>query len=615
MTKHIDNTVMVLDDVEHILTVPSRYIGSVSMTSRNEFILGDDGNFIQKEFSIVPAFITLLREVISNSIDEYVRTNGDYANKIDIKFDGKYFEVKDNGRGISHTAAVDKEGKEVGLPQSVVAFTKTKSGTNFKDKTASIGQNGEGVSLVNIFSKHFNAETADGIKKTTIECRNNLSKQKYKIVRCKKQFTKIKWLPDYQRLNLASDNLGDDCIRYIKKIILDMSVCYLGIKFTFNRKTISSKSFKSYAKRYGGTFESFSYDNVDVAVFPSSDFQQVSWVNGIYTRRGGFHLDMVTKGTIAQLRLLLHTKYKEIKPVDIKNKLFFVVSVRNMKAPRFDSQTKEELINTNKDFETDLFNDVPFDKIAKKIKSNKDIMDNIIETFKIKEELKKKKELDKTQKKLKSKSIPKLIESYSRDRRSCRLYISEGKSATMNFLSTREKDYAAYPLKGKFVNCYVTSREKLLKNAEVSDILAATGLKLTSPSIKNLRYGKIVIFTDADYDGDAICCLLINFFYKFWPDLIKEGRLYRAITPLISAKNLDTNRTKRFFSLDDFNEASKGGNWKMVDYNKGLGSLSKKEYKFSLDNLSKILYDEKSEESLKVAFGKDANLRKEWLMK
>lgn len=286
-----------------------------------------------------------------------------------------------------------------------------------------------------------------------------------------------------------------------------------------------------------------------------------------------------------------------------------------MKAPRFSSQVKEELINTPREYENELFQDIDFEKIAKKIKINKQITDNIIETFKIKEELKKRKNLENKEKKLKRKSIPKLIESYHADRNECSLYITEGKSATMNFLSCRDKNMAAYPLKGKFINCFDTPLSKILKNAEIQDILAATGLKLTSKSIKNLRYGKIVIFSDADYDGDAICCLLINFFFKFWPDLIKEGRLYRAITPLITAKNLDTNESKYFFNLDDFNESCKNENLKLIDYNKGLGSLSAKEYKFSLKNLTRLVIDDKSEESLNIAFGNNANLRKEWLLK
>jgi len=611
--KHIKNQVVVLDDRTHVLTVPSRYIGSITPSIREEYILAESGKFKKKEIKIVPAFITLLREVVSNSIDEFIRTNGDYANKIDISFDGEYFQVIDNGRGLPHGLAVNRDGEDVELPQSVVAFTQTKAGTNFKDKSSSIGMHGEGVSLVNIFAKHFIVETSDGEKKTFLECHDNMSDYYFKLTKNKKRFTNIKWKPDYQRLNIEPSQIGDDYIKYIQKVILDLSVCYPDIKFSFNKKKISANSFKDYVQKYGDVFEAFSFKNVDLAYFPSLDYEHIAWVNGINTRRGGTHVNFVINSTIQPIRELLRKKYSDIKPADIKNKICFIINIRNMEGPRFDSQTKQELINSPKDFER-LFEDVDFEKIGKKVKVNKDIIENVIETFRIKEELKKRKALENTQKKLKPKAIAKLIETYRKDRENCRLYISEGKSATMNFLTCRDDNFAAYPLKGKFINSHDTTLSRLLKNAEVADILAATGLKLTSPSIENLRYGKIVIFTDADYDGDAICCLLINFFFKFWPNLFEEGRIFKSVTPLIIAKNLDTKEEKYFFTLNEYDKASKSGNWRMDSYNKGLGSLRNKEYKFSLDNLVQITMDETSEDILEMSFGKNAEARKKWLL-
>lgn len=609
----IDNTVVVLNEIEHVLTVPSRYIGSITPTKRREYILTDKNNFEEREIIIVPAFITLLREVISNSVDEFIRTSGEYGNTIDISFDGEYFQVKDNGRGISHKSAIDKNGKEIGISQSIVAFTKTKTGANFKEKTTNIGQNGEGVSLVNIFSKHFIVDTSDGKKKTHIECFDNMKKIKSKFTRNNKKFTNIKWKPDYERLNVDVNSINREYENYIKKIILDMSMCYPGIKFKYNKKVITAKSFRDYIKRYGNDFEIFGYQNIDIAIFPSSDFEQVSWVNGIYTRRGGMHVDTVESYIKNSLRDILIKKYKDIKPLDIKNKLFFIINVRNMKAPRFDSQTKEELINNNEDFEADLFEGIDFETIAKKINKNKPIIDNIIETFKIKEELRRREKIEKKQKKLKSKSIPKLLETYERNRKDCRLYILEGESAIKNFLPCREKNYAAYPLKGKFINCKHVSKEKLLQNNEVKDLLSAINLKLTSKNIDTMRYGKIVIFTDADYDGDAICCLLINFFCKFWPKIVEEGRLYRAVTPLIIATN-EKKKEKYYFSMTEFQKACETEDLKLKKYNKGLGSLSMKDYEFSLDNLTQIVLDDYYKTNLEKAFGKDTQRRKNWLL-
>ena len=357
--------------------------------------------------------------------------------------------------------------------------------------------------------------------------------------------------------------------------------------------------------------ECFLYENVDIAIYKSDEYKQLSWVNGIFTKRGGMHVDLISMNIIKQIRALVGKKYKDIKPADIKNKLFFVINVKNMNAPRFDSQTKEELINTGDDFESKLFHDIDYVKIAKKTKTNDIIFDNIIEAFKIKEELKKRNELKSNEKQLKQKSIPKLIESQLRDKKQCSLYLAEGQSALQHFLTCRNKDFAAYPLRGKFLNVYDLSLNKILKNEEVKDLLIITGLKLSDPSIYNFKYKKIVILTDADYDGDAIASLLISFFYKFWPDLFKKGYIYKAVTPLIVAKN-DKKERKYFFSNAEYKDNQ--NDWKIEGYNKGLGSLSEEEYSFSLNNLAKIDDDIDSEISLNIAFSKDPDPRKGWLL-
>ena len=605
----IDNKIKVLDDIEHVLTVPSRYIGSISRTTRDDYTLNENDQIIGKEITFVPAFITLFREVISNSVDEFIRTDGKFANKIDVSISNnrKTISVLDNGRGLPHQIE-----EKTGEPCSVVAFTKLKAGTNFTEKTTSIGQNGEGVSLVNIFSKEFIVETSDGIKKTFLKCVDNLSKYEFKLTKNNSQFTKIVWTPDFKRLNMES--IDDTHFNLIRKILLDMSMCYPGITFTFNKKRVPVKSFKDYVKLYGDhPSEVFTFGNIDIAILPAYDYAQISWVNGIFTRRGGIHVETMVYYTVNEYRNLVSKKYSDIKPFDIKNKLFFIVNFRNVVGPRFDSQTKEELINNKDDFDTTVFNDVDFIKIAEKIKSNKDISDNILEAFRIKEQLKKKKELEQKEKKIAQIDIPKLIESNHPIIEERILYIAEGDSALVNFLECREDNQAAFPLSGKVTNSNEKDSIDLAKSKKVMDLCKAMGLKLSSKKIDDLQYGKIVIFTDADYDGDSIACLLINLFWNCWPDLIHKGKVYKALSPLIKAVNIESNEKRYFYDNESFH--NEPGEWKIIDYNKGLGSLSEEEYKLSLNNLVQIVIDDETEKMLEIAFGKDSNPRKEWMIK
>lgn len=597
--------IKVLSDIEHVLQVPSRYIGTTTLTTTELYTLDKNETFIKKEVSYIPAILTLFREALTNSIDEFIKTNGKFADKISVNVDDKNITVEDNGRGLPH------EIEEVtGLPQSVVAFTKLKAGSNFTDDSSSIGMHGEGISLANVFSKKFEVETSNGEYKTNLVCTNNLSTTDYNLKKCKQHYTKVSFDLDIERFNISL--IDDTHINLINKIIYDMSLCYPEIKFKFNNKTIKCKNFQSYINMFNSNNITFTYENVDIALISAEDYEQISWVNGIFTRRGGYHVDLVSTNVINAIRQIIGKKYKDIKPADIKNKLLFIINVRNMVKPRFDSQTKEELIKN--DNCSDLFNDIDYEKIAKKVKTNKEIFDNITEAYKIKEELKKRQLLNKKEKKLEKINVPKLIESYTKNRNDCRLYIAEGKSALSRFVTCRNKDYAGYPLKGKFINVNDKSRNIILKNGEVNDILSCTGLRLTDQSIDDLRYGKIVIFTDQDYDGDSICSLLILFFYKYWPELFKQGKIYRAVSPIIKAKNINTKELSYFYTVQEYNTACKNEQYEIIDYNKGLGSLEKDEYKKALETLIKIEFDDKSEESLEIAFGKDTQKRKDWLL-
>lgn len=591
-----------LEDREHVLLRPGMVIGSVKPNETQQWVLEND-KIVYKTITYVPAFLKLFDEIISNSVDESIRTDFQYANQIDVEIDTltNDITVKDNGRGIS----ADIESKTQ-LPGSVVAFTHLRAGSNFNDETSTIGQNGVGASCVNIFSKHFEVTTCDGKNKTVLTCKDNMSVIDYKVTKNKIRGTKVSYTPDLEKLSLFS--IDETHLNLLKKRVLDLSVSFPSIKFKFCGKVVDGTDFKKYAAKFSEQAHTFTHKNIDIAIFPTEDFLFTSFVNGIDVKRGGNFINHISGQIANKLRDVIAKKYKEIKPQDIKNKMGLVVVARNVNAPRFDSQTKEQLINTVAEM-NEIFADVDFDKIVTKLKKDDVFLEPIIDMYRAKEEIKRRKELAAKERKVEKVKVPKHVEALSNDRAKCTLHISEGDSATSSFLACRNKDFhSIFPLRGKFMNVYTKDDSEVVQNKEIASLLSVMGLKLSSSSIDNMRYGKIAILTDMDVDGDAIFASLVSFFYKYWPELIEQGKVVRLLSPLITTKS-----GKVFYSIDDYEQAGSGE--KIDKYNKGLGGLGREAYKKMLNNPMEvaIMADEAAKLHLQIAFGDDAEKRKGWL--
>lgn len=604
----MNSEIIKLSAIEHLLTRPGMYIGNTTLVESEEFVY-ENKMIFKKEIEYVPAFLKIFREILDNSVDEFIRTDGKFANKINIDIDQNrmMISIKDNGRGLS--SEIDNDYK---IPKAVLAITESLAGSNFNDDTNTIGQNGVGAFGSAVFSKYFELDTSDGKKRTRLICKNNLSKKDFIQTKSSKHFTRIKFSPDFQKLSLSLIN--DVHYNMIYKNILDLSVAFPDIKFYFNDKKIKNKNFKEYVKLYADVFEIFSSENVDLAVIHNQYLDQVSFVNGINTKNGGTHVDHISNGISYRLRDILVKKYKTIKPLDIKNNCFFIINIRNMTAPRFDSQLKENLTNPFKDIYNTIL-ELDLDAVALKLSKSDTIIAPIIESFKMKEELRKRAELRNQEKKVeKRKVIPKLIEANSPNRKNCTLYLCEGDSAAGSAIIVRDSDtQAIYPISGKFVNCFELTPGELIKKKSISELLSIIGLRLSSKSIFDLNYGKIAIATDEDTDGNAIAALLVNFFYKYWPDLINEEKLFKIKSYLILAKNINTGKEKKFYSIEEFDKEKKV--FKLLEFNKGLGSLDPDDYKEALNNLVCITNNNNlANKKLEMAFSKTGD-RKTWMLK
>jgi DNA gyrase/topoisomerase IV subunit B len=178
----------------------------------------------------------------------------------------------------------------------------------------------------------------------------------------------------------------------------------------------------------------------------------------------------------------------------------------------------------------------------------------------------------------------------------------------------------AFSLRGKFINAAEITNQKLVSNNEVINLMGALGLKLGHKVIPGtLRYGKILFYCDQDYDGYSIVGLLINFLYKFWPELFEHNMVYKVETPIVVCQNTKTKKKIPFYSQQEYNtwlEKANPKEWE-IKYKKGLAALVDDEYKEIIHNprLTKIKKDDVSTKSLNIWFGKESDLRKIELLK
>jgi len=572
-----------LTDIEHVLLRPGMYIGSTTLSKQTVYITKDN-KFVEEEIEFVPGLVKLFNELIDNSVDEFVRTKGEYANKIDIDITSNEFSIQDNGRGIPVTEIETHKGM---FWSPTLAWTELKAGSNFEDKdSTTIGTNGVGSSLCSIFSKEFIGISNDGNLKCTVRCENNNDVVTTKVGKpTGKQGVHVKIIPDVQRFGLKS--ITEPHISMIKQRLYNLSVSYPGITFKLNGNRIKLNA-KKFLNMFGDNGTIIEHDNFSIAVFhsDSDDFKQFSLMNGLNLSSGGNHMNYISDGIVRVLRDKIIKKYKTIKPADIKRKLFIVCIMKNFKGPKYETQTKEYLSNPMKDIR-EYFSDLDLEKFADRIYRNKAITDSIIDYFRIAEEFKKKQELkglNKTKKKIKSEKYTRAVGKPKM------LFIAEGDSAANSVAKIIGRDgNAFYALKGKPLNAYSSSQSKFTSNKELTELYQI---------IQSENWEKIVITSDSDLDGFAINGLLFGFFFRYLDSYLKENKIYRLNTPVAISKK-GKKITDWVYDFDKIADLSGD-----VKYLKGLGSLTTEILetviaKDGFDNmLMQFQYTEDSEESI-----------------
>jgi DNA topoisomerase-2 len=611
--KSIEEKYKKLTDIEHILLRPGMYISSTKPTIGYKWLV-EDNKMIFREVTHVNGFLKLFDEILMNSVDESKR-EGSQLNTIKVSINENEISVWDNG-GI-----VVAEHKEQNMWVPEMLFSETKSGSNFdetEDRTWS-GTNGIGSVCVNIFSKKFTVSTCDGKKSFLQTFSNNMMERTKPVVKkSKTNHTQITYLPDYERFGMTG--LDESHFQLIQKRVIDIAGCNPSLQVFFNDEEIKIKSFQDYIKFYKTDFyfETTSDRSWSAAIAASSDgFQQISFANSTETWDGGTHVDYVMSQIIVQIREFFQKKHKvDIKPSEIKNHISIYINSTIIN-PSFSSQTKEKLITEVKDFGH------TFEVSEKLIKwiLKSEIVDSILDWIQKKksaDESKLTRELNKNLSKIK---VEKLIDAKAKERWKCSLSIFEGDSAAASFRKYRDTNtQGAFSLRGKFINAAEITTQKLTQNNEVINLMAALGLKLgQKANLTNMRFGRILFFCDADFDGSSIVGLLLNFFYKFWPELFDNPIIFKAETPIVVVKNTKTKKKTSFYSQEEYEKWLQKIDPKVyeIEYKKGLAALVDDEYSEIIQNpiLTRITSDDISKDSLNIWFGKDSELRKKEMLK
>jgi DNA topoisomerase-2 len=416
-SKKVEEIWKELSPEEHVLEKPGMYLGAVKKQVSDVWIY-QDGKMILKEIEYLPAFLKLFDEIISNSVDESKR-EGSKLNTIKVSVKDDYISVYDNG-GIP--TVIHKDKKQY---VAEMVFSSLRTGSNFDDSDDRIvvGTNGLGSVLVNLFSKEFIVSSCDGKKRFYQEYKNNMSERtKPSITNSKNNHTEIKYLTDFEKLNMQG--IDDIHFSLIYKRTIDLAGINPKIKFYFNDELIKVNSFENYVKLYSDSpiFENNKH-KWNLAISHSDiGYKQISFANCAHTTDGGTHVDYILNQIISKLRDFFLKKHKvDVKPSELKNHIMIFLDAEVIN-PSFNSQTKEKLITEAKDFGTDYVVSEKFIQSIIKSEMIESILDWVNQK-KLANESKLTRELNKNLSKIK---VEKLIDAKGKDRWKCSLGIFEG---------------------------------------------------------------------------------------------------------------------------------------------------------------------------------------------
>ncbi len=555
-----EDTIKTLEWKEHIRKRPGMYIGKLGDGSSQ-----DDGIYV------------LMKEVLDNSIDEYMMG---FGKKIEITNKEGIISIRDYGRGIPLSKVLDVSSKmNTGAKYDSKVFKK------------SVGLNGVGIKAVNALSDVFIiCSHRDGEKKEIEYSQGKIIREEEIVSSNEKNGTQIIFKPDNSLFK--SYHYLDD---FIETMLNNYVYLNSGLTIHYNDKVYYSKNglldllndnIKTERQRY--PIIHLKGDDIEIALTHANQYgeEYYTFVNGQNTTQGGTHLLAFREAVVKTVRDFYK---KNIDFSDIRTGIVAAISIK-VEEPVFESQTKTKLGSKNIAPDGPSIRSFILDFVTKELElflhKNTEIADEIWK--KIQESEKERKEISGIKQLAKKRA--KNVKVHNKKLRDCRvhynkkndnaalstLFITEGDSASGSITKSRDVNtQAVFSLKGKPLNTYGKSKKIVYENEEFNLIQAALNIE---DGMEGLRYNKIVIATDADVDGMHIRLLLITFFLKFFPDVIKNGHLFILQTPLFRVRN--KKKTFYCYSEDEKAKAEKkvGANPEITRF-KGLGEISPDEFK------------------------------------
>ena len=621
-------SVQKLTHIEHILKRPDSYVGPVDLNVEPYWVLNSNkSQFEKKNVKYSPALLKIFDEILVNAIDRNsMHPKNVTSISVDIDKESGAVTIENNGPlGGIGVRMHEKEG----LWNPELTFGHLLTSTNYDDSKKRVvgGRNGYGAKLTNIYSSDFSIVIKDHENKQTYTQKWSKNMTVCDPPKIKKHSgatssVSVTFVPDWRRFGLSK--MENAIYKIFQKRVWDANICTTpNCKVKFNGDVLPKQNLDTYAKMHEGVenVTSVTGDRWSVCIGPSENgLEQVSFVNGICTTKGGTHVDhvasLVASGIIDEM-----AKKIKLKPQQVKN-TFNIFVKATLENPTFSSQVKSECTIKVQDFGSKF--EMPKTFVKNVLKTG--ISDELTALSKFKEM----KELAKTDggaRKSKITGIPKLDDANkagTAQSKKCTLIVTEGDSAktlAVAGLSVVGRDhYGVFPLRGKCKNVRDASVAQLTGNQEFNDLKKILGLQQGKEynDVSELRYGRLMIMTDADNDGSHIKGLILNMIDYFWPSLLKLGFVVSMVTPIIKASR--GNQTKSFYTDSKFRAWYGNGQpgWR-IKYYKGLGTSTSKEareYFKQIEDLTvKFDTDVMSDKSITLAFDKKkADDRKTWLL-
>lgn len=617
--------ILELTDREHVRLRTQIYFGNMSLT-KYAIPLFTEGTLQIKEVEFIPSVYKAIGEIIDNSLDEFSHLTGAKTLKLEAKPDIGWYSIGDNGRGIP----IDTQPSGVPTPQ--VAVGKLKAGRNFTDdkEVGVIGQNGVGAACTNYCSSEFDVVIQrDGKRyhQRFVDGADKVSKPKITTIPTPFQRgTTITFQLDplvFKEVVLPDELMQNRAIE-IAMTNPDVTVEYNGKKFRYK------KGLKDIVAQIVGDKQYFSFEineaNIVGQIFvilnatERPDSQMFTWVNSSMLFDGGKCNTQFFNALVARTQAELASTAKkmkiEITNDDIQRGMLVLASLK-VKNPEYDGQAKTRM--TGPDFRKELVGSIE-NQWKAFAKSSAAWLEGVIEHANGRYHRQADKEALKEHERKMKKPVAGLLDATGKDRMKCRILITEGDSAKSQICEVRDPTTtAAFALTGKINNVYDATPAQALKMGKISELLLAIGLTPGKKAYRSqLNYGEIVIATDADFDGDDIFTLLINLFFKFWPELFDPS--YPPIIKRLVAPNVCCVKGKNrvhFTRRADYEKVSEKYKGWEVRYYKGLGSMAAADWDMILtgktDTMLSFVDDGQIADVLELLFGESADARKVWL--